>query len=708
MYAISLRLYFFLFATVTAASTALFGGNFPLAQGVMPIFCAVLLILSIEFPAQTLAGNRSRWMLAGIFIPLILVLGWAAVQILPFGGQFPALNPFWRLVEEGATWTTISATPGTTVAQLVYSLGLLAAAWSLFRAGQNNPTNLLRDVAAIITLACTYGIIMYALGNGYVMWLPKTSYQEALSGPFINRNSFATFAGLGILANMGLMLQRVGEISSRLDTRQRIRAFILLVLRPGLPWAIMALVCFLALVLTNSRAGITASLCGMLVLLGSLAGMRAPARWPLAAIILSLAIVSAVVLSAVGASLGSHLQRVGEDATLRQNIYTLSGDLAAQYPYTGTGFGTFAESFATVRTPELLAAMRTSVEHAHNTYIELAAELGYPAFALLALSAFSFLTAFLNGLRTRRRAIMWPALGVATLTLVGGHALADFSLSIPAVALTTIAMLMAALGQSMQVAEKPTPTRLKSYSAYAFPILAVLLLIAATWQTAANYQAFRAEPTVTALSTNQPVSRTKILIAQARLQKCLSLNPYHPTCGFDLAQTNLSFATGYGLVGDNSGVGLVYLNMARTQYADALNHAPLNPWGWYRLARIDAFLHNRQSAGTELTNSLLTGPAEPNLTFQRIPLLLAFLPESSEEDGRFYASSVHNQWLATPWLVAPVILANPATLPVLAWVIDGDVTAQNLWTRYIKMPLPQSNSTAAPASTPLGATPKKR
>ena len=704
MYSVSLRLFIMAFACTLLPMAALFGGNFQLAQGILPIMCAIMLMLSLTVSVQIPQDIRSRLLLAGVGIPVVLVLLMAACQVIPlnliFSSASGLVNPFWSLVAGQGGWNTVSLAPGDTIANLGYALGYAAAALALYRVGQTYPRPLVIVVALTVTLASAYGIVIFASGNHSVLWLPKTSYMDSLSATFINRNSFATFAGLGVLASLALGLQRVGEISQRLDGRQRLRAFWLLVIRPGWPWMCAAVICFVALVLTNSRAGLTASLCGMLVMLGSLAGMRPPARWPLVAMILAVVIFALVVLGAIGGALGSRLGTVTSDAQVRQLIYKDTGSLISHYPWTGAGFGTYLHAFSTVRTPEVLQRSSYIVDHAHNTYLELTSELGYPGAILLGLSCICMGILCMYGLATRRRAIIWPALGISTIVLVGGHALADFSLSIPAVTLVTLALLMPAIAQSMPLKEPETPITSNRAAVAVLSLLMLGLVAFSGWQTAASYHALKAQSTVRNILESKHVSPSDVFLAQRNLMECLAINPYHPACSENLAQIKLSLATGYGLTGDNAAVGLVYLNMARQQYQNALANSPANPLSWYRLARISAYQGQIPESVTYLANSLLTGPAEPYVAIQRIPLMLSLISQADAENATLFKANIQELWRLLPWSVAAQISANPSVQLEFVTVIGNTPDLQANWPRMMHTPYPLAQG--------LGEAPQKR
>lgn len=683
-------------ATIFALAAIFWGGNFPFGQGLLLIAAAFILGVTAFLPSHNLTQPSGKWLLLGVVVPASLTLVWSLCQLTTL---LPA-NPYWMLTPSPAPWLAVTLNPGLTIAHLAYATGLGLFAYGVFRFAQATPSLLVKITAATCTLAAAYGLIMFAVGAEFVLWLPKTAYLGSLTGTFINRNSFATFLGLGILANLAVTLGRVGEISSRLNTRQRLRAFWYLIIRPKWPWLCAALVCLVALVLTNSRAGIACSLIGVLVLFGSLATMRPAVRLPLGGIIALTILITFIIFASLGGELGKRLGNVAEDSSRRQLMLNYSYDIIQQSPLTGTGLGTYATAFSTVRNSELLGEMPTATEHAHNTYIELTTELGLPAMALIALGVFSLIAAFTNGLQTRRRAIVWPALGMASTALIGGHALFDFSLSIPAVALATLVLLMVALAQSLPAKLPETPTQAPLWKKSLILLPAILLGTFGLWQTTANFYSLKAGGTVYALINGTQASLADIKSANAALETCLKINPYHPTCAQDLAQTTLGLATANGLTGTLRGVALIQLNLAREQYLHALTLNPVNPLAWYRVARIEAYLSGPKAAAAPLVNSLITGPAEPTLATLRVPLMLAVMPYLSPDDTNLFTNNIRGLWYSTPRKVAEQLLLNPAVHPAMAKLIANDPEAVKNWPKYMSLPFP--------ATQQLGESPEKR
>ena len=116
----------------------------------------------------------------------------------------------------------------------------------------------------------------------------------------------------------------------------------------------------------------------------------------------------------------------------------------SENPLLGFGYGTFADSF------RLYDRVETPVHYdrAHNTWLENLFELGVPAAMALFLALGGLVLTCLQGVRRRHRDWAYPALGVAASVLVGIHAMLDFSLQLPAVAILYACVMGIACAQS--------------------------------------------------------------------------------------------------------------------------------------------------------------------------------------------------------------------------------------------------------------------
>ena len=55
-----------------------------------------------------------------------------------------------------------------------------------------------------------YGVVIYLAGSNAILWMEKFFYRELLTSSFINRTSYATFAGISLLAITGHLIQSLG------------------------------------------------------------------------------------------------------------------------------------------------------------------------------------------------------------------------------------------------------------------------------------------------------------------------------------------------------------------------------------------------------------------------------------------------------------------------------------------------------------------
>jgi O-antigen ligase len=134
----------------------------------------------------------------------------------------------------------------------------------------------------------------------------------------------------------------------------------------------------------------------------------------------------------------------------RGTVYRETLQAIGDHPLFGTGLGTFEFVYPAYQTPDIVAFY----DLAHDDYLENTLELGIPA-ALALFAALGLLTArCMVGVFQRRRDAIYPALAVAATVLVGVHAVVDFSLQIPAVAVTYAAILGLGVAQSVSTGQR--------------------------------------------------------------------------------------------------------------------------------------------------------------------------------------------------------------------------------------------------------------
>ncbi len=257
---------------------------------------------------------------------------------------------------------------------------------------------------------------------------------ERLSLTFANPNHFAALLSMLACLTLGLAVAARGA-------------------RRGL-LLLCALYLGTAVVFTASRAGMLAMLAGFALLLAGLSHLGRSRRrhWlPIAGTTAAIALLAAVLgprLPMARLETLSDPLAAGEG---RRQLWTAAWKLAAERPWTGWGLGTFQDAIGPHQPPRLADRF---LQHAHNDYLELAAEAGFPALAA-ALATFAvFAVAALRGLaraEAGRQAVGLGALAGTCSLMV--HSIADFNLHIPAIA-WLLAVLAALARPAAEAGEK--------------------------------------------------------------------------------------------------------------------------------------------------------------------------------------------------------------------------------------------------------------
>jgi O-antigen ligase len=249
---------------------------------------------------------------------------------------------------------------------------------------------------------------------------------------FVNRNHFATWQGLTLLSAVALFYLGMARTERRpyelpTDRATSIENFILKAWQPLTIVLLMAT----ALVLTHSRGGFIATLTAVLVLLALLDSHSAVKKLSARIVVLSALAVFGLAFYLTSEVLLDRFERT--DITTQQRVIVFENVQhgIAENPLLGFGYGTFADSFRLYDRIE----RPVHYDRAHNTWLENLFELGMPAAMALFLALGGLVVTCLKGVRRRHREWAFPALGVAASVLVGVHALFDFSLQIPAVAI---------------------------------------------------------------------------------------------------------------------------------------------------------------------------------------------------------------------------------------------------------------------------------
>ncbi len=272
---------------------------------------------------------------------------------------------------------------------------------------------------------------------------------DRLRGTFVNADHLALYLLIALAVATGWC--HVAFRRSRLDRRPEHR--LVAVTLPALCW----LVFFVGLSFTGSRAGLVAGVA--MVLAQGVLLAAALRNWRVAPVgvvagALALGVITRIGLDqGLGRLMATSSYEVSWNA--RPVIYGASLELWRQFPWLGTGLGTFEAAFPLVQPAEISARVWS---HAHNDWLEIMVTGGVVGLLVL----LSVAAALVAGLRavllgsssSTSRAVALAALGA--LVGVGLHEALDFGLTMPANALTMAVVLGVALGSSRRYESEGT------------------------------------------------------------------------------------------------------------------------------------------------------------------------------------------------------------------------------------------------------------
>lgn len=422
------------------------GSNRPVAWNI------IALVLSASVAGWGMAAPRAAFSPVRVHASLALpaaimaaIVAWILAGLIP--DAFWA-DPAWQQAEAvlgTQAYGSGSLDPGASVAALVRLTSYLSVFWLAVQYGwqRERAIQMVACLGLSGTIYALYGMVVHA---GHFQVLPdlmKTPATAFLSGPFVNRNHFATYLALACLANIAIAIitfrerwRRVGYI-----TAVPARAMFSFCTLSAAFW-ISAAVCGVALFATGSRMGMVAMASGWIVCLLALAanGMLGPHRCT--AVLLG-ALVPVAGFAVRLASISSSNSGAEFD---RSRIFAMSLAAIAERPFAGHGYGTFAS--AVLRYRDGVFAPTYDVTAAHNVFLEMAVELGVLAAGAWVLAVGLLARCCLMAVLRHRRAQVLPAAALASCATVAVHGLADFSVQIPAVAIAFSMLLAVGVAQS--------------------------------------------------------------------------------------------------------------------------------------------------------------------------------------------------------------------------------------------------------------------
>jgi O-antigen ligase len=386
-------------------------------------------------------------------VALVLVCGYAAVlwlQLAPRLPGDPLAQPIWGQASELLGQKLVDR---ASIAndQPYFAVGVPLLTVLLFLGGYICGADdglarlLLRAVAWIGGCYAVFAICSFAMEPTMVLWREKIAYASSLTGTFTNRNTAAVYFGSSAIVWLVISLQQMQSKRRRRHRRTwtKLRsAFI--------PLAFFAM-CIFAVLLSGSRAGAASTFVGLLVAFVITFRRTLSQRTRRWLAFGGTAFVVFMIYQVFDSEVGNRLQSEGVAGGGRTSgVYSVL-HMISEFPWLGTGLGTFRWGFSAYRSNEISGW--GVWDKAHNVILELAAEGGLvlAGLVLLAWVAVIGILVF-SVVRTPRPApLVLAALAVSTVASL--HSLVDFSMQIPGYAVTVAAVLGGGLAQALRPPE---------------------------------------------------------------------------------------------------------------------------------------------------------------------------------------------------------------------------------------------------------------
>jgi len=575
----------------------------------LPALVALLYSVSLAY-ALLRFGAAETETLYRLYLPLgacallavaaVPLRGWAEPRrlILPIVGVLVLGQVAFQPALEGRGWTHLA----------VGWMALFIILW-LIDQSSNWMRYLLQALIVLGGVEAIYGLIQAIGGIDYIGSYFRGRGAVA-TGTLINRNHFAFTLTL-------IFPLALGALYARYEHRRKTSGSI------SESWAqtwVMLLGCSfmgVGVLLSQSRGGsitLVATLLYMAILMTLRA--RSSARRSSSAIVW---IALATVLG-LGAAIGLEalLARFGrlDENLIRIEVYRDTLELIADHFWLGVGPGMYLWRF---RPYQSIDAGRL-YDHAHNDYLESAAEWGIPiAVVLWVCIVWLFLRSsrrFFEDTRSSRRGL---ALGcAAAIFSVLLHSLVDFSLQLPALLMLFSSVIGLAWGLDLTDSEprlavveraRRLPSAASSVADRVLRGVLIALLLAGGWSVSRHLRAERA---------TRPDNGVE------GLQRAIAIDPSNPKPHFLLG---LAYR-------DLPGMG------SASSAADELTTAVrLNPFSWrYRLelSRALELLGEQHAAETAMVESVRLNPASGEYRWRlaNLQLRLGKLESALEQIGR--------------------------------------------------------------------------
>jgi O-antigen ligase len=302
-----------------------------------------------------------------------------------------------------------------------------------------------------------YGILAHLFDPTHILWREKEAYLAYVTGTFINRNTAAAYFGSCAVVWSLLLWERVrlempqgplqwSAMPARLLSHTPTRIVVAFA---------MLFLCLAAMFMTGSRGAVVLSLFALIVAFIAFFRRDLPQRSGLVTALAGGGAAALILLQLMGAGINARFDIQGAADEGRLETYKSTLRMIADHPWFGTGQGTFAYAFPAYRSSKV--SMVGVWDIAHNTLLEIAADMGVPIAALVVVAWLVVFAVLIRGALIRRRGLVVPVAALAIAILAVLHSLIDFTLQIPGYAVVAMALIGMGLAQASRGGRENTP-----------------------------------------------------------------------------------------------------------------------------------------------------------------------------------------------------------------------------------------------------------
>jgi hypothetical protein len=434
--------------TVVALAPLPFGSNEPVP---IAFWCIALGICLVMVPVPAL--RTGELLLVGLAAAVVAAYGFVLHEQLSGHPWLAKPDPIWK---EASDALGMALTPSAAIAHgepflaLGRPLVCMLAVTCGFLVGRDGDRarQLMKVIAWSGAAYACYGILAHLFDPEHILGLTKEVYLDSVTATFINRNTAATYFGSCAVVWSVILWDRVRRATTQRPIRWRVMLTEVLTARPAriVVTFAMLMLCLLALFMTGSRAGVMLSLLALIIAFVMFFRRDLPRRSGLFTALAGAGVTAVLVLQVMGGAVNSRFDAQGLADEGRLDTYRATLRLIADHPWFGTGQGTFALVFPAYRSSNV--SVWGTWDMAHNTLLQLAADMGIPVAAIVVIAWCVIFAVLLRGALIRRGGLSCPVAALAVAVLAVLHSMVDFSLQIPGYAIVALALIGAGLAQS--------------------------------------------------------------------------------------------------------------------------------------------------------------------------------------------------------------------------------------------------------------------